>query len=822
MERLKRFLRRVLLCVIILTGFTYFAKAAGEVVVISGIVTDEKAAPMMGVSVVLTEATPRRGSATDETGFFALSVSAGISHLRFSYIGYAYVFIDVICNKDTLINITMRSSSVMVDEVIISDTRVGSGTPLTTSELGREELREKNVGAALPYLLELQPSMVSTAENGTQIGNTSFRLRGTDATRINVNINGVPLNDPESQAVYWVNIPNLAGMAQSIQIQRGIGASTGGSSAFGGAVNIETLSVAEHPYATMDLSYGSFNTLQTSANIGSGMLKHGFSVDAGYTKLVSDGYIRNGYCDHQSFFLSAGKYGKRSLLKVVAILGQQTTGITWNGTHSDMLEIDRTYNDAGEYYDDAGNVRYYDNETDNYWQDHVQVYYSYMLTDRWTLNAAADYAYGFGYYENYKYNKSFGKYGLENPIINGGECNKSDFIVRKYLDNDLIVGNIAARYHSERLSLSFGEMMTFFYNEHYGDVLWSKYNDGSISENYRWYYNDSHKNDATSFFKADLKLSSSWQLYADIQYRYAQYVMKGEDDDLGTLDQTHYYSFFNPKAGFTYIPSDKHRVYFLTGIVNREPTRADLKDALKYGGQEVPKPETMLDVETGYSYNPSSWMISANLYFMGYKDQLVSSGKLNDVGYVLMENVAKSYRIGLETVAGVQILSWLNLEANLTLSRNKVVDYVYYKDMYDDRDNWNSLGQEAEELGNTDIAFSPSVVSAAVLKIEPVKNFFIQFTGKYVGRQYYDNTSREETCLDDYFVMNGKLSYALNIGKNDEVEFQFLVNNILNNLYSNNAWGYTSYFQDGGAIVDSYYFPQPGINCMGRVVLKIR
>ena len=794
-----------------------------KIIHIRGIVVDEKETPLEGVNV--WNQGSYKGTNTNGEGKFSLYLPSGNTELRLSYIGYQTTIIDLFIVGDTTLSLSLKPSATLCNEVIISDSRVSTTTPLTYTTLNREAIEDNNISGALPYIIEMEPSMVSTAENGTQVGNTSFRLRGTDATRINVNINGIPLNNAESQGVYWVNIVNLAAMSESVQIQRGTGASNGGTSAFGGAISLQTLNPSTEPYATADISRGSFNTNQTSLMVSTGVLKHGWAFDASYSKLSSDGFLRNGFCDHESFYFSGGKYGERSLLKLVAIIGKQHTGITWNGATKDEIAIDPTYNNAGAYTDETGNTKYYDNETDNYWQQHFQLYYSYQLSDQWMFNTALNYTHGYGYYENYKADKKFGNYGFDNQmVISNGDTSivkRSDFVIRKLMNNSSYTENASLQYKSDRLTFSIGEMVNYYDGDHYGNVIWCKQPELYIDEDYEWYRNVGTKADVSAFAKAEYMFNSHLSGYADMQYRFIIYNMDGIDDDFLPLDYQRTYNFFNPKVGLCYNPDKVNRLTFLAGIANREPTRADIKDAIKGSTADDPEPETMLDIELGYSYNPTRWKFSANAYFMGYSNQLVSSGKLNSVGYALMENVDRSYRMGIELTAGASILSWLKLEGNIALSRNEILDYIHYEEHYDNPDAWNSTPQVAKNYGNTQIAFSPNIVTAAVVTLEPAKNFKLQLIGKYVGEQYYDNTQRLETRLDPYFVVNTKASYLCKLRGGKEIEFQLLVNNILDKQYVNNAWGYEAYFDDGSPkYIEQGFFVQPGINGMGRIVLR--
>ena len=792
-------------------------------VTIKGSVADEQGNALEGVSV--WNKGTYRGAVSNAEGLFALDVPKGNVEIRVSFVGYKTEELTLVVVGDTVLNISLKPLAVMCDAVIVSATKSGENTPLTSSTLNRKDIENNTISGALPYMLELEPSMVSTAENGTSVGNTSFRIRGTDATRINVNINGIPLNNPESQGVYWVNIVNLAAMAESVEIQRGTGSANGGTSAFGGAVSLQTLNASQQPYAVADISRGAFNTNQTSLMVGSGMLKNGLVFDASYSKLSSDGFLRNGFCDHESLYLGAGYYGEKTLLKVVAIVGEQHTGITWNGATKEEIANDPTFNNAGAYYDDMGNLRYYDNETDNYWQQHLQMYFSHQLAKNWLLNIAANYTHGYGYYENYKADKKFTAYGLPyQMVVNNNDTTLikySDFVVRKLMNNHSYTETASLKYDTDKLTFTAGQMINHYDGEHYGNVIWCKM-PSVLTDYYEWYTNIGRKTDISVFAKAEYSVGNHWNSYADLQYRLIWYNMSGIDDDNMLLDFAEVYSFFNPKVGLTYSVNANDKFTFLAGIANREPTRADIKDAIKSSTSDAPKPETMLDVELGYSRSNTLCKLAANAYFMGYRNQLVSSGKLNSVGYALMENVDKSYRLGLEVVAGVKICRWLKVDANITLSKNKVLNYICYQEHYDNPNDWNTTPQVAVNCGNTQLAFSPNVVGAALVTIEPIKNLKLQLTAKYVGEQYYDNTERDETRLAPYCVANTKCSYLHKLNSGREIEFQLLVNNIFDKQYINNAWGYEAYFDDGSEkYIEQGFFVQPGINATARMVIRL-
>ncbi|MBR2958699.1 MAG: TonB-dependent receptor [Bacteroidales bacterium] len=698
---------------------------------------------------------------------------------------------------------TVRS----LDEVMIQDARVSNKAPLTTSTVDREELDEARAAVSLPFMLETQPSVVASGENGG-VGATALRIRGVDGSRINVNINGITLNDAESQEVFWYNIPNLGGMAQSMQIQRGVGASNGGSPAFGAAINMQTLNARNRAYGEADLGFGSWNTRQYSVSAGTGILKSGLSFDFAYSGLTSDGYIRSWGTDQQSFFGSASWYGERTLVKLLAIIGSQTTGITWDGAYDYQLDDDPTYNPSGEYEMD-GQTMYYPNETDNYWQRHYQLYVSHLFNDRWSVNAAFDFTHGDGYYEQMKY-KKYKNYNL--TALEDGS--KHNLVTRKYLYNNAYTANLSARYTGERLSLSFGDNFLFYDGEHYGNIIWFRDTAVHLDTPYEWYRNYGDKYDNTLFAKANYDFSDDLNAYADLQLRMVNYKVYGYADDLFDMDFNANYLFFNPKAGVNYRINDDQRTYFVAGISNREPRRSDIKDAIGRG--DTIRPETMLDLELGYQIAQRRWNASANLYAMLYRDQMTPNGDVSSSGYALMENVEKSYRLGIELQAGVKVTDWMRMDANLTLSRNKAVDFSY-TDFADGDTALQSV------TATTDLSLSPSVIGAAIATFVPVENAKLQLIGKYVGKQYADNTSRECYAIDPYFLLNVKASYTWKLKGTNEIEAQLLVNNVLNHQYRLNAW-VGDYFSDDpswyGYYHDRAWLQQPGINFMGRVIYR--
>lgn len=696
----------------------------------------------------------------------------------------------------------------VLDEVIVRDSRVSNKAPLTTTNLSKDQLNESKTEISVPYMLETQTSVVVSGEN-TKMGETSMTIRGIDATRINVNINGITLNDAESQSVFWYNVPNLGGMAQSMQIQRGVGAANGGS-AFGGAISMQTLNPQGAPWGEASVTLGSWNTRQYGIAGGTGISKKGFSFDFAYNGQSTDGYVRGGWADQQSLYMSASKYGERSLLKAIVIIGSQHTGITWNGEDTSMLNRDPRYNSAGEYYDALGNTYYYPNESDNYNQRRYQLYWTYLLNRSWSLKAVADFTHGDGFYEQYKSNKKASKYDL---TLQGSGSTKSDWITRKEMLNGAYTGNVSANYNGNKLSLSLGEMVQYYDGKHFGEVLWCRDSAGFDDNNFEWYRNTGKKLDATTYAKMTYDFSKDLNMYADMQLRLVDYKLNGYADDLFDMDFHEFYPFFNPKAGLNYRIDDNQRTYFVAGITSREPARSDIKDMLLSnhdGANDTIKAETMLDIELGYQYASNRFAFHANGYAMLYKDQLTPMGRLSSSGYSIKENVDKSYRMGIELEAGYEIAKWFHLDANLTLSTNKIIDYTY-TNLQDDGFTLDTI------VATTDLSYSPDVIGACIATFIPMKNMKIQLIGKYVGEMYLDNTSRDCYKQDAYFLLNLKAGYTWELRDNNKIEAQLVVNNLLDNHYRVGAWCGDENWWDGGSMHHSGWFQQPGINFMGRL-----
>lgn len=713
---------------------------------------------------------------------------------------------------------------VVIDSVVVTANRATQKSPIVYTVIGKNEIRNSAPNFSLPLLLKLQPSVVSTTESGSGFGYSRISVRGSDATRINVTLNGVSINDAESQEVFWVNIPSISNFLESVQLQRGIGTSVNGPGSFGASINMQTLFTASQGYGEASASYGSFNTANASIGAGTGLLPYGLSFDIKYNRATTDGYIRNGKADLHSLYTSIGVLKGANAFKINYMMGDQHTGITWDGVSREMLEKDRRSNLSGSYYDEAGNLRYYDNETDNYIQHFVQAFYSHQFANGLLWSSTFNFTKGDGYYENYKWNKKYSTYGLEPQTIDGITYKKSDFIIRQLMDNQYYVASTNLKYDSKNIRTAVGLNYSYYDGRHFGKMLWSKWN-ANIPDDYSWYDNSGYKWETNTYLKGEFDLSD-FTLYADIQYRHIDFQMVGEDKDFVSLDYSKKYNFINPKGGVNYKLNDKNTFYASYSFAHKEPSRGDIKEAIKAKKGDEIRAERMHDIEIGYKYTGQKFSMVANLYFMEYKDQLVATGKISETGYVIKENIPNSYRRGIELSAGWQIIKILRLDGNITLSMNKIKDYTAYVNLYDNSSDWNPLPQLKEEYKKTDLTLSPSIIGMAMLTLEPIKNGKISIDGKYVGKQYYDNTSSNERSLPQYFVMGGNISYELpfkrgSLNFSPTIVFSVYIDNILNNKYISNAWVYRALFADNSnPYIEEGFFPQATTNVIGKIALR--
>ena len=777
---------------------------------ISGNISDAKNGESLPMAHIRLNGTFRT-VLSDENGNFKISnLKAGTYKLKVTYMGYKDFEKEISLDKDVNLSIKLQTTAILEDEVVIMATRADANSGAAYQNVDKAEIKKMDIGQDLPYILNLTPSMVTTSDAGAGVGYTGMRIRGTDISRINVTINGIPVNDPESQGVWWVNMPDLAASLNSIQIQRGVGTSTNGTAAFGASINMQTSKLSMQPYAEASLSYGSFNTQRYRVSTSTGLINNKFSVDARLSKLYSDGYIDRAYSDLKSFYVSGAYYGKRSILRLNVFSGKEKTYQAWYGVPKDSLATHRTYNPYT-----------YDNQTDNYQQDNYQLLYSKEFNSNWILNAALHYTKGRGYYESYKDNRKLSSYGIAPFIIGNDTISRTDLVQQKWLDNDFYGATAALNYDNKKnFRLNIGSSWNQYKGDHFGEIIWAEY--ALMGKDYEWYRNDGKKNNFNVFVKASFDINKKFGIYADLQYRMIDYWMKGLHDDFKDLTGYYHFDFFNPKLGANYKISNRNRIYLSTAVAHKEPSRNDFRDA---DPGKTPKAEMLIDYELGYTYQANKFSFNANFYYMDYKDQLIMTGEINNVGTPIMTNVDRSYRTGLELIAAAHFAKWLDWSFNTTLSSNKIKDFTEYVD------DWDTGTQIVTSLGTTDIAFSPNIVIGNEFDFNLLQNLKLILLSKYVGKQYIDNTSSDERSLDPYFTTDLRVNYNLKVKWLKSFGLSLSINNVFNSMYVSNAWVYQYKSGDGsydGSYGDPYsipgskpgyynmigYFPQAGINFM--------
>ncbi len=712
-----------------------------------------------------------------------------------------------------------------LDSVVVSSSRAGRDTPVTYTMISRPELRRQNPMNSLPQALDLQPSVVTSLEGGTGLGYSKMTVRGSKGSQINVTLNGITLNDSESQEVFWVNIPALTGIISSVQLQRGLGSSISGPGAFGASINMSTASVGDRPSGTVSVAGGSYNTMTTIASAGTGLTRSGLYASAAYSKNTTDGYIRNAKADVQSAFVTIGWLHGNNSLRLTYLMGDQCTGITWNGISQAEYESDRRANGAGSYKDQYGNKLYYDNETDNYTQHNLQLNYTHGFTDNLLWSTTLNYTKGDGYYENYKSAKKFSAYGLPDYVAGDGTVyKKSDFIVRKAMDNAYYVLSSNLAYKSDALDLTGGVYLSRYDGDHPGKVMWSNvmgegFDYGAFNGRNGWYFYNGLKQEVNAFVRAEYSPLEWLVAYADLQYRGVFLKMHGTDSDFADLGYRNSWNFLNPRAGVTFRWSPEQKAYIYAALGHREPGKSDFQDNIKSArieGREMTlKPEQMLDIELGYSYEGEKFSGSANVYLMEYRDMLLETGRLSDSGYAVKDNIPRTWRRGIELAAACTPVEGLRLDANATLSVNKIHNYTFYCTAYDalpsEANGWDPAvtGMYSEAMGDVTMRMSPSVTGMARASWSPfvqvarnsLKTTTFSLTGKYVGSQYWDNTENSARRIPGYFVAGLMVSHDFDIASG-KLGLKGYVNNLLNNKY------YSDVFEELGC-----YGPEQTVRC---------
>ncbi|MBS0011017.1 MAG: TonB-dependent receptor [Bacteroidales bacterium] len=778
---------------------------------ISGKVTDKSGTALPGATIIIRDT--YLGTTAGSDGTFSFKPMKGGEYiLEASFLGYEAVHRELMLDRDRYIEFNLEMALIHADEVMVIGSRVSETTPVAYSKLGKEEIDKLNTGRDIPYLLSSLPSLVETSEAGTGLGYTNFRIRGTDPSRINITIDGIPVNDPESQQVFWVNMPDLASSVSDIQVQRGVGTSKNGAAAFGASVNFRTEMPSDKPYAEISSSAGSFNTFKGTMKLGTGLINEKFKFDLRLSGITSDAYIDYSGSDHRSLFLTGLYKSGIGTFKTNIILGEEITGISWWGVPAEVLDTARTYNPAGEYTDAFGDKRYYEDQKDNYSQYHFHLLYRKDLGDYLQISAAYHFTYGAGFFEQYKEDQFLSDYGLPNWMAGPILIDRLDLVRRKWLLNNFYGGIVELKYKKGKIDLGAGAGLNRYIGDHFGRIIWIRVA-GWTEKDYQWYFNSSLKNEMNVYARLDYSLSDKITIFTDAQYRNINYIMEGEDDDLKVLALDQKYNFFNPKGGIFFDIDPNQDVFFSFSVANREPTRANFKDAVGDPGA-MPQPETLFDIEAGYNLSRSKLMAGLNLYYMFYHDQLVPTGELSNVGYPIMTNVEKSYRAGIEITTAVKPFDFLEWNINTTVSRNRIRDFVeHYVD-------YNTLTSEeipgTREHGDVNIAYSPALILNSIISVSPLKNIELHLISKYVGKQYFDNTNSEDRLIDPYFVNNLRFDYNFSIRGIKNIGLQLQLNNMLNSLYENNAYG-GNYYLDGQEYTWAYYFPQAGINYLARL-----
>ncbi|MEZ4775801.1 MAG: TonB-dependent receptor [Bacteroidia bacterium] len=778
---------------------------------ITGTVTQKSSGePILHAEVAIVEL--GKLSTVNQAGAFRLSgIMPGTYTLRVSAPEFLTSVQSITVGKQALnMEFRMIRTISVTDEVRITAIRASEKTATTYSMLDKAEIQKQNYGQDLPFLLNQLPSTVVNSDAGAGIGYTGIRIRGSDPTRTNVTINGIPLNDAEAHGVFWVDLPDFASSVENIQVQRGVGTSTNGAAAFGASINIQTNALSYEPYTEIANSFGSFNTLKNTLSAGTGLINDRFSLDARLSSITSDGWIDRGSSDLKAYYVSGSYYGKKSLLKLNIFSGKEQTYQAWWGIPESYLDDPQLR--RSNYYT-------YDNETDNYLQNHYQLHYSIEPVRNLNLNLSLHYTGGNGYYEQYRKDESLSDYGFNDIfLINHSDTiTTTDLIRRRWLDNRFYGFTWSGNYSPKgNIHLSAGGSWNQYDGYHFGEIIWAQYS-GDLAIRDRYYDSRSLKNDFNSYAKATLDITSSLTAYADLQVRQIDYSWgdstltgSGKDNDGRQIQGSVNYTFFNPKAGITWQLGERSNLYASFSIGNREPVRGDFIDAPQ---GRTPLPETLRNLEAGYRIKRDHFSFHANYFLMDYTNQLVLNGELNDVGASVRQNVADSYRTGIEMVVSARLFPRLNLAANLTLSRNKIKSYDEY--LY----NYDPFEVEIINYQNTDISFSPSIIAGGTLTYKIWKELEISWLSKYVGKQYLDNTSNDDRALDAFFVNDLRFSWTLYPSWAKEIRIGLLVNNLLNEQYEPNGYTY-SYKYGADTYTENYYYPQAGTHYLASLALK--
>ncbi|WP_108867615.1 TonB-dependent receptor [Aquimarina aquimarini] len=701
---------------------------------------------------------------------------------------------------------SIQSEIEKLDEVLVKSVRVEADSPVTHSNVSKEELATRNLGQDVPFLLNYLPSVVSTSDAGAGIGYTSIRVRGSDASRVNITLNGIPYNDAESQGTFWVNLQDFASSIESLQLQRGVGTSTNGSGAFGASVNILTDAVSEIANAEISNSFGSFATRRHNVKFSTGLINNNIEIAGRLSAIASDGYIDRASSDLKSYFLQGAYVDNNTLVKAITFGGHEVTYQAWDGIGEKTLKENRTFNPVGEYTDENGETRFYDNEVDDYKQDHYQLHWNQKYNKNWSTNLSLNYTYGRGFFEQYKEDQNFADYDFTPVVSSVDTINTTDLVRRKWLDNDYYVINASANYKNDQVDIDFGGFYSLYDGDHFGEVIWAQ-NAGGSELRDQYYFGNGKKDEITFFGKTTYRVNEKWSAFLDLQGRFVSYESTGQTSDRIPLEVDKSYEFFNPKLGATYQFNDSNHMYVSYARANREPRRSDFEKG-------IDTEERLNDIELGWRLVKNKIEVNTNVYYMWYRDQLVLTGALDDVGNPIRETSGESYRLGIEIDANIILSDKFTIKPNIALSTNKNRDFV------------TSRNGSLINLGDTNLSYSPNIVAGNMIVYSPLKNLQLGFLSKYVGEQYMGNIDSENSKLDGFFVNDLNIVYEIkNIPVFKSIVLTGLVNNIFDATYESNGYFYTydDRDEDTGAVTTNEgagFYPQAGINFLLGATLK--
>ena len=756
---------------------------------VSGKIVNKNQEALTGATILVKET--NQGTSSDSNGAFKLNLENGIYSVRISYVGFKTVEKNIRLNEDKVLTIVLSADENVLDEVLVSAVRATEDIPVTYSNLGKKELAKRNLGQDIPMLLNYLPSVISSSDAGAGVGYTYLNVRGSNSERINVTINGIPFNDAESHGSFWVNLGDFASSVENLQLQRGVGTSTNGSGAFGASLNILTDAVSEKAGGEISNSFGSFGTRKHTVKFTTGKINEHLEVSGRFSNIHSDGYVDRAFTDLKSYFLQATYSDKSTLIKAVSFGGAERTYQAWFGLDPQQLEEDRRQNPYT-----------YENEVDDYKQNHYQLHWNEKLNNHWSTNLGLNYTKGAGFFEQFKAEENAADF---NNLIEDG----SDVIVRRWLDNDFYVLNFNANYKTEKLNIISGVSYSNYTGDHFGEVIWGSNLSNGTSIEDRYYFSDAKKTDFSVFSKTIYKINEKVSAYLDLQGRFVSYQTKGLTSDRNPIDVDANFNFFNPKAGFMYKIANENSLYLSYARANREANRNDFENGIS-------SPEVLDDIEFGWRYKSDRIHLNTNIYYMNYKNQLVLTGAIDDVGAPIRTTSGKSYRLGLEIDANLIVSDQFSIKSNAAFSTNKNQDFTA------------PINGNLENLGNTSLSFSPNIIVGNMLIYQPTDNFQISFLSKFVGDQYMSNLNSNVTDLDvlkSYFTSDLNFVYEIET-KNifDAIVISGLINNIFNTEYVDRGYYYTYDYPDGNGNTitgdGAGYYPQATANFLVGVTLK--